>query len=214
MNWKELLEFERQRDYYKRLKEFVTAQQLRSDISVLPEKSLIFNAFKLTPLEKVRVVILGQDPYPNKEHAMGLAFSVPNGKGFPGSLANIFKEVSRSLNVRPKDSPDLTRWAAQGVLLLNSVLTVQEGKPASHANRGWEEFTDRVIETLNKGQNIVFLLWGNYAKQKGAKIDRKKHLVLTAPHPSPLARGFIGCNHFRDCNKYLEEHGITPIDWR
>jgi len=214
MNWKELLEFERKRDYYKRLKEFVTAQQLRKDIRILPEKDLIFNALKLTPLEKVKVVILGQDPYPTDGQAHGLAFSVPNGQGFPGSLSNIFKEVSRSLNVRPKDSTDLTRWTEQGVLLLNAILTVQEGRPSSHANKGWEEFTDRVIEVVNKEQNIVFLLWGNYAKAKGNKIDRKKHLVLTAPHPSPLARGFVGCNHFRDCNQYLVQHGKEPIDWR
>lgn len=214
MNWKELLEFEKKRDYYKRLKEFVTAQQLRKDIRILPEKDLIFNALKLTPLEKVKVVILGQDPYPTFGQAHGLAFSVPNGHGFPGSLSNIFKEVSRSLNVRPKDSTDLTRWTEQGVLLLNAILTVQEGRPSSHTNKGWEEFTDRVIEVVNKEQNIVFLLWGNYAKAKGNKIDRKRHLVLTAPHPSPLARGFVGCNHFRDCNTYLKEHGKEPIDWR
>lgn len=215
MNWKELLEFEKKRDYYKRLKEFVTAQQLRKDIRILPEKDLIFNALKLTPLEKVKVVILGQDPYPTFGQAHGLAFSVPNGHGFPGSLSNIFKEVSRSLNVRPKDSTDLTRWTEQGVLLLNAILTVQEGRPSSHANKGWEELTNRILFTINKERkNVVYMLWGLYAQKKANFIDKKENLILKSPHPSPLAKGFIGNNNFRDCNQYLKEHGQKEIDWR
>ena len=182
-----------------------------------PPGALVFNALRLTPLDAVRVVILGQDPYHGRGQAMGLCFSVPNGVTPPPSLRNIFMELGTDLDLPQPSSGDLTPWAERGVLLLNSVLTVGPGSPASHAGKGWERFTDRVIAELStRSEGIVFLLWGRHAQQKGAVVDKAKHHVLTAAHPSPYsaANGFFGCRHFSRANSLLEAGGRPPVDWR
>ncbi len=183
---------------------------------IYPKDSQIFHALNTTPFEDVRVVILGQDPYHGERQAHGLSFSVPEGVKPPPSLVNIYKEIALEYGVPAPSTGDLTSWAKQGVLLLNATLTVENGLAGSHQNKGWEEFTDAIIRAINdRHTHIVFLLWGAYAQKKGAFIDRSKHLVLTAPHPSPLSahRGFLGCGHFKKANDYLIEHGHTPIDW-
>ena len=182
-----------------------------------PPAPLVFNALRLTPLDRVRVVILGQDPYHGRGQAMGLSFSVPDGVTPPPSLRNIFAELGTDLGLTVPGSGDLTPWAERGVLLLNSVLTVGPGAPASHAGKGWEPFTDRVIAELSaRSKDIVFLLWGRYAQQKGAIVDQARHHVLTAPHPSPYSasNGFFGCRHFSRANALLAGDGLPPVDWR
>ena len=185
--------------------------------NVFPPLPQVFAALDATPFDQVKVVILGQDPYHGFGQAHGLCFSVQHGTAIPPSLDNVFKELQRDLGIPRPAHGCLTHWAEQGVLLLNAVLTVEEGKAGAHAGKGWEGFTDRVIEALaTEREQLVFLLWGAYAQAKGKVIDAGKHRVLKAPHPSPLSahRGFIGCGHFSKTNEYLVRHGKTPIDWR
>ena len=212
-SWKEVLKDEFLSPYFADIKEnFLNAK--RNGI-VYPPNDLIFNAFNLTPFHAVKVVILGQDPYHGAKQAMGLSFSVPRGVRVPPSLANIYKEIYDDIGVREPNSGDLTYWAKQGILLLNATLSVSAGQANSHANFGWQIFTDAAIKILSRNQaNLVFLLWGNPAKAKIPLIDTNKHLVLTAAHPSPLARGaFFGCRHFSKTNEYLLANGLEPIDW-
>jgi uracil-DNA glycosylase len=200
----------------KTLKAFLQAEKQSGKI-IYPPGELWFNALNTTPFDQVKVVMLGQDPYHGPQQAHGLCFSVLSGIQKPPSLQNIFKELQADLGVPIADHGCLTHWAEQGVLLLNSVLTVEQGNAGAHQGRGWEIFTDKVIDALNRdGDGIVFMLWGSYAQKKGALIDRRKHLVLQAPHPSPLSahRGFLGCKHFSQANNYLREKGKTEIDWR
>jgi uracil-DNA glycosylase len=212
--WKKALEDEFKKNYWEALTKNIKAQYLAT--TVYPPAKNIFRAFDLCPLDKVKVVIIGQDPYHGFSQANGLSFSVNEKVALPPSLQNIYKEIHNDLGIMPSTSGDLSRWASQGVLMLNSVLTVLANKPASHSGLGWEQFTDAVVETLNaKRTNIVYILWGKYAQAKGAVIDRDKNLVLTSAHPSPYsAVNFFGNHHFSKCNKYLEENGISPIDWR
>ncbi len=193
-------------------------QQKQAQKTIYPQSKQIFNALNITPLDHVKVVILGQDPYHGPNQANGLSFSVQRGVALPPSLRNIFHELNTDLGVPISRHGDLTKWAEQGVLLLNSVLTVEAGQPTSHQKQGWEEFTDAVIDVLNEQrEHIVFILWGAYAQRKGQRINREKHLVLTAAHPSPLAAnrgGFFGCKVFSKTNQYLKQHGIEPIDWQ
>ena len=199
------------------LKDFLV-QEKKADKIIYPPSSLIFNALNTTPLANVKVVILGQDPYHGPNQAHGLSFSVQKGVAIPPSLRNIFHELNTDLGVVKPIHGDLTRWAEQGVLLLNAVLTVEAGQPTSHQKRGWEEFTDHVIDVLNEQRDhVVFILWGAYAQRKGQRIDQNKHLVLKAAHPSPLAAnrgGFFGCKVFSKSNNYLKQNGIEPIDWQ
>lgn len=186
------------------------------NLIVYPPQELIFNAFEHCHFEDVKVVILGQDPYHGEGQAHGLAFSVPDGIKKPPSLQNIYKELYSTIDRTIPESGNLERWAAQGVLLLNTTLTVEAGKAGSHRGLGWEQFTDAVIQAISdKKEHVVFMLWGNDAKQKGKNIDTAKHLILTAPHPSPLSAhtGFFGCKHFSRANEYLKEHGKKPIVW-
>lgn len=197
------------------LKRFLTAEKEAGKV-IYPKSDQIFKAMNTTKFDDVRVVILGQDPYHGEGQAHGLSFSVPQGVKPPPSLVNIYKEIAAEYNAPVPRQGDLTAWAEQGVLLLNATLTVEDGLAGSHQNKGWEEFTDAIIRAINTHHtHIVFLLWGSYAQKKGAFIDRSKHLVLTAPHPSPLSahRGFLGCGHFRKANDYLAQCGQTPIDW-
>lgn len=193
-------------------------EEKNANKTIYPPSSLIFNALDTTPLNHVKVVILGQDPYHGPDQAHGLSFSVQRGLALPPSLRNIFHELNTDLGVPVSRHGDLTKWAQQGVLLLNSVLTVEAGQPTSHQKRGWEDFTDYVIDVLNeRKEHIVFILWGAYAQKKGQRIDQTKHLVLKAAHPSPLAAnrgGFFGCKVFSKTNNYLEQNGIEPIDWQ
>ena len=213
-SWKAQLNPEFDKDYFVKLTEFVRNEYRTKQI--FPPAKLIFNAFEHTPFDKVKVVILGQDPYHNDGQAHGLSFSVPDSIQSPPSLVNIYKEINRDLGIPIPRSGNLTRWADQGVLLLNATLTVQAHMAGSHQNRGWETFTDAAIRQLaTEREGLVFLLWGSYAQKKAAFIDSNKHLVLKSVHPSPLSahRGFIGCNHFSLTNKYLESKGIAPIQW-
>ena len=214
--WKNALDDEFNKPYFKELTEKVRNEYKLNPGHIFPPGPKIFNAFDACPFEDVKVVIIGQDPYHGKGQANGLCFSVEPGVSMPPSLVNIFKEVSSDTGAPfPKDG-DLSRWAAQGVLLLNSSLTVREGQAASHAGIGWEEFTDAVVDKLNREkENLVFILWGSHAIKKGEKIDRNKHLVLTSPHPSPLSahRGFFGNHHFSKTNDYLRNHGKGEISW-
>lgn len=197
------------------LREFLLIRK-REGAVIYPPGGKIFNALNSTPFDSVRVVILGQDPYHGPGQAHGLSFSVPLGVPTPPSLLNIFKEIEDDLGLPAPDHGYLRHWAEQGVLLLNSVLTVERGRAGAHQGKGWERFTDHVIRVLNAERDgLVFLLWGNYALKKGSVIDRRRHQVLTAPHPSPLSarRGFFGCAHFSKANQWLEAHGQTPIDW-
>ena len=214
-SWKKALAEEFDKPYFR---ELVTElhREKQAGITVYPPGGSIFKAFDLCPLDKVKVVILGQDPYHNPGQAMGLSFSVPEGVAAPPSLKNIFKEIESDLGIRMSGSTDLTPWAMQGVLLLNSVLTVRAGAAASHSGLGWQEFTDAVIRIISETQDgVVFLLWGNYAKTKAPLIDISRHHILAAAHPSPLARGaFFGCRHFSRANEILEYEGKSPIDWK
>ncbi|MCQ2210310.1 MAG: uracil-DNA glycosylase [Paludibacteraceae bacterium] len=213
-SWHELLNDEFEKPYFSILTDFVRKEYQTK--TVFPPAKLIFNAFDLCPFDNVKVVIIGQDPYHGYGQAHGLCFSVNDGVQFPPSLVNIFKEIERDLQIPFPQSGNLERWAKQGVFLLNATLTVLSGNPGSHQNKGWEEFTDRVIKEISdKKEHVVFMLWGSYAQKKGAVIDTKKHLVLKAVHPSPLSayRGFIGCGHFGKANEYLQQKGLTPIQW-
>jgi uracil-DNA glycosylase len=213
--WTNIVGAEFDRPYMKDLKKFLQQEKDAGRV-IYPNGGDIFNALNITPFDKVEVVILGQDPYHGPDQAHGLSFSVRKGIALPPSLRNIYKEIEAEFGVKMPREGDLTPWAQQGVLLLNATLTVQAANAGSHQKRGWEEFTDAIIRALNeRGEHIVFMLWGSYAQKKGAFIDRKKHLVLEAPHPSPLSahRGFLGCGHFRKANEYLESHGRKPIDW-
>ncbi|WP_300225775.1 uracil-DNA glycosylase [uncultured Bacteroides sp.] len=213
-SWKEALMPEFSKDYFIRLTDFVRKEY--HETTVYPPGKLIFNAFNLCPFDKVKVVIIGQDPYHGPGQAHGLCFSVNDGIQPPPSLVNIFKEISSDLGKPVPQSGNLTRWAEQGVLLLNATLTVRAHQAGSHQRRGWEEFTDAVIRKLaEEKSNLVFILWGAYAQKKGAFIDRNKHLVLTSVHPSPLSahNGFFGNHHFSLANDYLVKHGKTAIDW-
>ena len=184
--------------------------------TVYPPAPNVFRAFDLCPFDKVKVVIVGQDPYHGAKQANGLSFAVNDGITLPPSLKNIYKEIQNDLGISPLPSGDLSRWAKQGVLMLNAVLTVTAGAPASHAGRGWEQFTDAAIRALNdKREHIVYMLWGKYAQNKGQVIDRDKNLVLTSAHPSPYsATMFFGNHHFSKCNEYLKKHGFEPINWQ
>lgn len=214
-SWLEVLKDEFSSEYFLLLKKFLLEEKARS--RVFPPGGLIFNAFNLTPFEKAKVVILGQDPYHGAGQAHGLCFSVPEGIPRPPSLINIFKELESDLGIPFPSTGNLTSWAQQGVLLLNATLTVRENQAGSHQNRGWERFTDRAIYELSeKRVHLAFVLWGNFAIAKRSLIDESKHLVLTAVHPSPLSahRGFFGCRHFSQINRYLSSHGMDEIDWR
>ncbi|RZJ21450.1 uracil-DNA glycosylase [Acinetobacter sp. UBA3106] len=199
------------------LKQFLVTEK-NADKVIYPPNSLIFNALNTTPFNRVKVVILGQDPYHGPNQAHGLSFSVQKGVALPPSLRNIFHELNTDLGIPVPKHGDLTRWAEQGVLLLNAVLTVEAGQPTSHQKRGWEDFTDHVIDVLNEQcEHIVFILWGAYAQRKGQRIDQNKHLVLKAAHPSPLSAnrgGFFGCKVFSKANNYLKQNGIEPINWQ
>jgi uracil-DNA glycosylase len=213
-SWKEQLAGEFEEDYFKKLTDFVRQEYTAGP--VYPPGKLIFNAFNICPFNKVKVVIIGQDPYHGPGQAHGLCFSVNEGVAFPPSLVNIFKEIKADIGAEIPVSGDLTRWAQQGVLLLNSTLTVRAHQAASHAGHGWERFTDAAIKALaEKRDNLVFILWGAYAQKKGAFIDRSRHLVLSSAHPSPLSayNGFFGNKHFSKTNEYLVAHGKTPIIW-
>jgi len=213
-SWKERLSGEFEKEYFIRLTDFV-----RNEYSTrlsFPPASLVFNAFSLCPFDKVKVVIIGQDPYHNIGQAHGLCFSVQDGTDFPPSLINIFKELNQDLGIPIPQSGNLTRWAEQGVLLLNAILTVRAHEACSHQGKGWETFTDSVIDHINRERsNIVFMLWGAYAQKKGENIDSSRHFVLKSVHPSPLSasRGFFGNKHFSLCNNYLASHGIEPVRW-
>ena len=213
-SWKEALMPEFSKDYFIRLTDFVRKEY--HETTVYPPGKLIFNAFNLCPFDNVKVVIIGQDPYHGPGQAHGLCFSVNDGIQPPPSLVNIFKEINSDLGKPIPQSGNLTRWAEQGVLLLNATLTVRAHQAGSHQRRGWEEFTDAVIRKLaEEKSNLVFILWGSYAQKKGAFIDRNKHLVLTSVHPSPLSayNGFFGNHHFSLANYYLVRNGKTAIDW-
>ena len=214
-SWKEVLSDEFNKEYFAKLTQFVK-EEYSSGTPIYPPARLIFNAFDHCPFDKVKVVILGQDPYHGAGQAHGLCFSVNKGIPFPPSLLNIFKEIESDLGTPIPQDGDLTRWSDQGVLLLNATLTVRAAQAGSHQKRGWEEFTDAAIRELaSRRSGIVFILWGSYAQKKGAFIDRSKHLVLTSPHPSPLSayQGFFGNHHFSTANKYLKEQGKSEIIW-
>lgn len=215
-SWLAVFHQEFEADYMRQLSDFLTAEK-KLGKTIYPSQDNIFRAFNSTPLLDVRVVIVGQDPYHAPEQAHGLSFSVPRGVCLPPSLRNIYKELVDDCKINPPQYGNLQAWADQGVLLLNSVLTVEQGKPTSHKSRGWERFTDAVIDLLNRErESLVFMLWGSYAQQKGDVIDRQRHLVLHAPHPSPLSayRGFFGCRHFSQANDYLIACAKSPINWQ
>ena len=214
-DWADKLKDEYKKDYYKKLFEFVGAEY--GSHTIYPPGDDIFNAFHLTPLKDVKVVIIGQDPYHEPGQAHGLSFSVKPGIDTPPSLVNIYKELQSDLGCYIPNNGYLVKWAEQGVLLLNAVLTVRAHAAASHQNKGWENFTDAVIRIVNEvDRPIVFLLWGNFARSKKAMLTNPNHLVLEAPHPSPLSahRGFFGCRHFSKANEFLTVHGVQPIDWQ
>ncbi|MFQ3576155.1 MAG: uracil-DNA glycosylase [Cytophagales bacterium] len=213
-SWKYRLETEFSSEYFAALADFVRSEYASK--TVFPKPGLIFNAFNHCPFEKVKVVILGQDPYHGIGQAHGLCFSVNEGVPFPPSLQNIFKEIASDLGIPIPKSGDLTKWAQQGVFLLNATLTVCENEAGSHQGKGWETFTDRVISILaNEKTDLVFMLWGKFAQEKEKLIPKDKHMILKAPHPSPLSahRGFLGCKHFSQANRYLSEKGLKTIDW-
>lgn len=213
-DWHKKLEGEFEKDYFKALAASVTAEYLAE--TVYPPEQIIFNAFAHCPFDKVRVVILGQDPYHSPGQATGLAFSVPDGVTIPPSLQNIYKEIKTDTESEIPESGNLERWAKQGVLLLNSTLTVRAGEAGAHQGLGWETFTDTVIQEISdEKEHIVFLLWGSYARSKTTLINTAKHLILEAPHPSPLSvhRGFFGCKHFSKTNNYLKKHNLPIIVW-
>ena len=215
-SWMNVLSLEFQQDYFKNLMEFITSEKNKGKL-IFPSSADIYNAFNLTPLSKVKVVILGQDPYHGDGQAHGLSFSVKDDIKLPPSLKNMFKELEDDIDAfQLPTSGNLSKWAAQGVLLLNAILTVEAHKAASHQKQGWEQFTDNVIKLVSKEcEHVVFLLWGKYAEQKERLIDEQKHLILKAAHPSPFSayRGFFGCKHFSKVNEYLNSEGRTAIDW-
>lgn len=214
--WKQALGDELEQPYMQQLRTFLVEEKAAGKV-IYPPGPLIFNALNSTPLDKVRVVIIGQDPYHGPDQAHGLCFSVQPGVRTPPSLRNIYKEIERDLGYPPPAHGCLQSWAEQGVLLLNAVLTVTQGQAAAHASRGWERFTSKIIEILDaQCEHLVFMLWGSYAQKKGRQIDESRHCVLKSVHPSPLSahRGFIGCGHFSAANAYLQEKGRNPIDWR
>jgi uracil-DNA glycosylase len=214
-SWKEALIEEFGKGYFKDLSDFVRDEYAKGKIYPPPKD--IFRAFDLCPFSEVKVVILGQDPYHGDRQANGLSFAVHEGIQLPPSLQNIFKEIEEDLGYKPIRNGDLSRWAKQGVLLLNATLTVRASSPGSHQGKGWEEFTDAAIQALSdKREHLVFILWGNYAKKKGAVIDRSKHFVIESPHPSPFSayNGFFGSKPFSKANKYLKKNGEEEIDWR
>ncbi|MGG5290710.1 uracil-DNA glycosylase [Pseudomonas shirazensis] len=214
-SWKEALRAEFEQPYMQQLREFLR-QEYAAGKEIYPPGPLIFNALNSTPLDQVKVVILGQDPYHGPGQAHGLCFSVQPGVPTPPSLVNIYKELQRDLNLPIPAHGYLQSWAEQGVLLLNTTMTVQRGNAASHAKKGWESFTDRIIQLVSERQsNVVFLLWGAHAQSKQKLIDGTKHLVLKSVHPSPLSayRGFIGCGHFSHANRFLQQHGMKPVEW-
>ena len=214
-SWKEALAGEFSKPYFESLVHFLRAEKA-AGATIYPPGGQIFRAFELTPVDKVKVVILGQDPYHGPGQAHGLSFSVPVGVPAPPSLKNIFKEIESDLGVRMSGCPNLESWARQGVLLLNAVLTVRGGEAASHGKIGWQEFTDAVIKYISDNcEGVVFMLWGNFARTKAELIDSSRHVVLQAAHPSPLARGaFFGCRHFSQANAALTASGRTPINWQ
>ena len=212
--WKEILWKEFQSPYFNELKEFLVEE--KKQFTIFPPGNLMFNAFQHTPFDHVKAVVLGQDPYHGSGQAHGLCFSVPPGIPKPPSLVNIFKELHADLGIPVPEHGNLEKWADQGVLLLNATLSVRTGQAGSHQNRGWETFTNRVIEQISTHKSgVVFLLWGRYAQAKESLIDGQKHLILKAAHPSPFSayNGFFGCQHFSKTNEYLEQHGINGIDW-
>lgn len=214
-DWKDALKEEFKKDYYLQLYKFVKSEY--SIRQIFPPADDIFNAFHLTPLKDVKVVIIGQDPYHNINQAHGLSFSVKPGEDIPPSLQNIYKELSEDLGCYIPNNGFLEKWAKEGVLLLNSVLTVRAHQANSHKDKGWEKFTDAVIDTLNKEDRpIVFMLWGRPAQLKASKLNNPNHLILKAPHPSPLSayRGFFGCKHFSTANEFLKKNNLKPIDWQ
>ncbi len=213
-SWKEVLQDEFEKLYFVSLTDFVKKEYKSG--AIYPPPKQIFRAFELTPFDKVKVVILGQDPYHGKGQANGLSFAVGEGIALPPSLQNIYKEIEVDIGEKPARTGDLERWAKQGVLLLNATLTVKASTPGSHQGRGWEEFTDAAIAALSeKREHLVFILWGNYARQKGAHIDRSKHCVIESPHPSPFSayNGFFGSKPFSKTNTYLQKQGMEPINW-
>ena len=214
-SWKTALQSEFDKPYFAELVAYLHAEK-RSGKTIYPPGPQIFKAFDLTPVDKVKVVILGQDPYHGPGQAMGLSFSVPDGVPAPPSLRNIFKEVQDDLGIRMSGRPNLENWARQGVLLLNAILTVRAGEPASHGAIGWQQFTDAVIRYVSDHcDNVVFMLWGNFARSKAPLIDSSRHLILEAAHPSPLARGaFFGSRPFSKANRYLEQTGRGPVAWQ
>ena len=215
-SWDDILKEEFEKEYYLRLRAFLKEEYFSKKYRIFPEMNNIFNALKYTDYNKVKVVILGQDPYHGAGQAHGLCFSVQKGTTPPPSLVNIFKELKSDVGVQIPAHGELVSWANKGVLLLNTVLTVREGLPASHRGMGWEIFTDKVISLLNKREApMVFMLWGGFAKSKASLLDGNKHLILTAAHPSPLSayNGFFGCKHFSRANEFLEKNGIEKIDW-
>ena len=216
-SWDFVLKNEFEKTYFEKLMGFVSDEYQNNETSIFPSRENLFRAFEVCPYEHVKVVILGQDPYPTKGHAHGLCFSIEEDvKPFPKSLVNIFKEIESDLNQPIPANGSLVRWAKQGVLLLNTVLTVKEGQAGSHMNKGWEQFTDAVIQILSdQKEDIVYLLWGSKAQEKGKNIDSVKNCVLTSVHPSPLSsyRGFFGCKHFSKTNEYLISKGSKPIVW-
>lgn len=213
-SWKEVLKEEFEQPYFQSLANFLRAEKIAGK-KIYPPGSLIFNAFNTTPFNDVKVVILGQDPYHNPGEAMGLSFSVPRGVRKPPSLQNIYKELHDDLGVPIPQHGDLTKWAEQGVFLLNAMLTVEHRQAGSHKDAGWQNFTDAVIRKLSEErEGLVFMLWGSFARSKKVLIDANRHLVLEAAHPSPLARGaYFGSRHFSKANQYLQQQGKTPIDW-
>lgn len=215
-SWKEALKEEFNKEYFKQIVTHLKTERELGKV-IFPKGSNLFKAFDTTPLSKIKVVIIGQDPYHGEGQANGLSFSVNRGIPIPPSLQNIFKELNRDIGLKIPSHGDLTSWAKQGVFLLNSSLTVRSGEPMSHAQIGWATFTDAVIKTIaTNREKIVFLLWGKFAKEKTRFIDSNRHFLLTAPHPSPLSahQGFLGCSHFSSCNEYLVKNGIDPIDWQ
>ena len=213
-SWHDLMQEEFQKPYFKNLQAFLANEY--ANYTIYPSEDKIFTALNLLPFDKVKVVIIGQDPYHEPGQAQGISFSVPENVTIPPSLVNIMQEINSDLGIECNKSGDLTRWVKQGVLLLNTVLTVRRGQANSHKDKGWETFTSEIIKKLAKRKEpLVFLLWGSYAQSFAPLID-SQHLVLKAPHPSPLSayRGFFGCKHFSKCNKFLEEHGVEPIDWK
>jgi uracil-DNA glycosylase len=214
-SWKNLLVAEFEKPYMKELE--AKLQKEYESKTIYPRPENIFSAFNLTPFEKIKVVIIGQDPYHGPNQAHGLCFSVQKGVKIPPSLVNIYKELESDLGIKPPAHGNLESWAIEGVLLINALLTVEDGTPMSHKNLGWDQFTDRVIDLINEHrENVVFLLWGAPAQKKAKSVDEKKQCVLKTVHPSPLSsyRGYFGCQHFSKCNEFLKSKGISPVDWK